>query len=208
MLSGSTAELRTWYEVIQRGMAGKKKLTLDELHEVSKCEYFGANRFIELFGKYAQGEIQEMMNYDPLKEFVFMRLYINNKTNGDVMLHYDAMEYTNPLADDVKGKIREKMQAVASSMTPQEMLAILVKSVRFTNEDKQKIETNAVQLKDIPSMLARQFCASCGKALDKPSSCGGCVVVNYCSRDCQVESWNQHKLVCKTLKAGKDKFLK
>lgn len=36
--------------------------------------------------------------------------------------------------------------------------------------------------------------------------CGGCKVVSYCSKECQVKDWKQggHKQVCKTLAATKD----
>lgn len=35
----------------------------------------------------------------------------------------------------------------------------------------------------------------CGKPAHK--LCGGCEVVRYCSRECQVLDWPQHKKICK-----------
>ena len=51
------------------------------------------------------------------------------------------------------------------------------------------------------------FCCTC---LDDPLElglvshrvqvvCGGCGVARYCSRECQEQHWEQHKLVCKAL---------
>lgn len=34
------------------------------------------------------------------------------------------------------------------------------------------------------------------------SKCAGCRMVRYCSRQCQVQHWKQHKAVCKTLAAA------
>ena len=46
-------------------------------------------------------------------------------------------------------------------------------------------------------------CASCGTTAairgGKLKRCTGCKAVSYCTRDCQVAHWAQHKLVCKQL---------
>ncbi|KAL5530444.1 hypothetical protein ACEPAF_6702 [Sanghuangporus sanghuang] len=54
----------------------------------------------------------------------------------------------------------------------------------------------------------RKGCYKCSKMADskKPGSllfCGGCRIVEYCSKECQTSGWKEHKTECKTLKGKK-----
>ena len=42
------------------------------------------------------------------------------------------------------------------------------------------------------------LCPVCYK-IGEHSACAGCMMVSYCSRDCQKKDWKNHKLVCKVL---------
>ena len=42
------------------------------------------------------------------------------------------------------------------------------------------------------------LCPSC-HGVGEHSSCSGCLMVSYCSRDCQKKDWKTHKNLCKTL---------
>ena len=55
-------------------------------------------------------------------------------------------------------------------------------------------------------------CDNCGNRLKPLSKCTGCRKVSYCSRECQVQAWKEHKSECKkhsgskkTKKEGKEK---
>lgn len=41
-------------------------------------------------------------------------------------------------------------------------------------------------------------CLTCKKTVEKILKCSRCALANYCSKDCQVENWPLHKLVCTT----------
>ena len=42
------------------------------------------------------------------------------------------------------------------------------------------------------------LCPSCFK-IGEHSACSGCLMVSYCSRECQKKHWRQHKDMCKAL---------
>lgn len=45
----------------------------------------------------------------------------------------------------------------------------------------------------------RVACAACGRTLPSMKRCTQCRAVLYCSRDCQVKHWGEHKESCKRL---------
>lgn len=53
-----------------------------------------------------------------------------------------------------------------------------------------------------PPPASEAGCAVCGAIPKKLKRCTACKSVSYCSRECQVDDWGQHKLVCKQLKEG------
>ena len=46
-------------------------------------------------------------------------------------------------------------------------------------------------------------CAKCGNRLKALSKCAGCRTVSYCSRECQVQHWKDHKVQCKKVSSKK-----
>jgi hypothetical protein len=40
-------------------------------------------------------------------------------------------------------------------------------------------------------------CATCKQSPSNLMRCSGCMLVSYCSRDCQKKDWKAHKLFCK-----------
>jgi hypothetical protein len=93
-------------------------------------------------------------------------------------------------------------------VTIEETLTLLLE-LNLDEYDKTQISNKTVQMSSIPDVLKRQHCAGCGKAREGNLACGGCGVVMYCGRDCQVEHWKtKHKLQCKRLKEAKEKFIK
>ena len=82
----------------------------------------------------------------------------------------------------------------------------LVLCLTSTLQPKQhQLATNGEEFISISSSTditkAMIACANCGKgeAGDKKSLkiCAACNIVKYCSRDCQLEHWSQHKAACK-----------
>lgn len=77
------------------------KLQLAELEEVGRVQYMSVAKLFETFGPHlapdandASGESAEHLvrSYDPLKEFVLIRLYLS-AGSGDALLYYDVMAF-------------------------------------------------------------------------------------------------------------------
>jgi uncharacterized protein Veg len=47
------------------------------------------------------------------------------------------------------------------------------------------------------------ICHSCQKSVEKISKCAKCRIASYCSRECQIKDWKNHKIICNDL--GKQK---
>ncbi|XP_019614922.1 PREDICTED: uncharacterized protein LOC109462771 [Branchiostoma belcheri] len=45
-------------------------------------------------------------------------------------------------------------------------------------------------------------CAFCGDQHKETMSCGKCRKARYCSKDCQLQHWQRHKIVCKIIQGG------
>lgn len=48
-----------------------------------------------------------------------------------------------------------------------------------------------------PKVTAKKKCDTCGTEGVKLMACGRCKKAFYCSKQCQVSAWKQHKLICK-----------
>jgi hypothetical protein len=49
-------------------------------------------------------------------------------------------------------------------------------------------------------MARPRVCWLCGSAAEKLKKCTGCQAALYCSKDCQVAHWKEHKSDCKVWK--------
>ncbi len=102
VLSSPTSALKSWFELIARKLNSGQKLLSEELVNVSKCEYFSLADMKNLFGKYIAGECEaELNSYNPIHEFIFIRLYLS-PGSGDADLLWDAVAYEEPPAELVK----------------------------------------------------------------------------------------------------------
>ena len=54
--------------------------------------------------------------------------------------------------------------------------------------------------KDMKKMGLGEACSNCGKCDENNRRCAGCLKVCYCSKECQLANWVQHKVVCKSMK--------
>ena len=50
---------------------------------------------------------------------------------------------------------------------------------------------------------AVRVCENCGKEAAKMQKCSRCRLVRYCSQDCQLGDWEDHKKSCKKVDARK-----
>jgi len=50
---------------------------------------------------------------------------------------------------------------------------------------------------------AARVCQLCGKEAEKMKKCSVCRLVRYCSQECQLEDWKEHKKSCKKAAARK-----
>ncbi len=61
--------------------------------------------------------------------------------------------------------------------------------------NKSSYTFDTYTLKSIKVFPAKEICDNCQKESNK--LCSGCNRVFYCSRKCQLNKWNRHKLICK-----------
>ena len=59
---------------------------------------------------------------------------------------------------------------------------------------------------DLDRAVKCHMCTQCFKALQKPKRCKGCGLARYCSRECQLQHWEQHKFPCKK-RGGREGYL-
>mmetsp|Transcript_16068 Transcript_16068/g.36762 ORF Transcript_16068/g.36762 Transcript_16068/m.36762 type:complete len:486 (+) Transcript_16068:98-1555(+) len=64
-----------------------------------------------------------------------------------------------------------------------------------TGPSVKKIRTHPVEGECFKESMRE--CSNCGSRLKTLSRCLGCKKVWYCSRDCQVANWKEHKIECK-----------
>jgi len=76
-------------------------------------------------------------------------------------------------------------------------------SVRYCSEECQRADWNERHKPKCKEMNERRLnprkfdvCASCGKSNAK-QQCTGCMKTRYCSRECQMSHWSEHKEECK-----------
>lgn len=78
---------------------------------------------------------------------------------------------------------------------------------RLAEDDMLRAKCVRMTLRDLKQRLLMaapvvyQPCGACGKATE--NRCSGCLGAFFCSRECQVETWSEHKNVCKPKKGHK-----
>lgn len=83
---------------------------------------------------------------------------------------------------------------------PQDLLSVTTKRKEKKKDKKKGKKDKKKQETSVSSSSEILTCAKCGileGGKTKLSRCGRCQGVTYCSRECQVADWTQHKLVCK-----------
>ena len=51
-----------------------------------------------------------------------------------------------------------------------------------------------------------QICNSCGVKKEAIFTCGGCLNISYCSKDCQKKDWNYHRPLCEAMQQHKQLY--
>lgn len=202
---------KSWFQAIE---AKIRKGQATELGELLKVSYMSVGEWQQTFGEYSEGECNALItSYDPLKEFVFIRLYVTTGTKGDCVLLWDPVAFEEP-SPDWTAKAKAKLApapvvVVPTDVSLPEAIQLLKECLSLEDNDRNALAQGALALSEIPALLDRQLCAQCRKKRENNMACGGCQVVKYCGRDCQVNHWKEsHKTKCKTLKVAKDKFIK
>jgi len=70
----------------------------------------------------------------------------------------------------------------------------------FGEVDKKKAKEERSKLKEAAGGSFKN-CAACGKVEGGNKRCTACYLVMYCSKECQVGHWNQHKEKCKVIQS-------
>ena len=202
VLSGPVGSLKSWLEEIARKLNKGEKLLTADLAEISKTMYFSLEEMGNLFGAHIAGECEQCMRtYDPAKEFVFARLYLSSGQSGDGSLHYDVVQFEEPVPELVA------KFAAPEKLTPAAAIKLLLASLKLEPYDATQLSNGVVQ--NGKEMLLRQHCAECGAKREQNLVCSGCGVAMYCARACQVAHWKaQHKAACQQLKRVREEFLK
>ncbi len=222
VLSAPISSLKSWFELIARKLNHGEKLLSEELVNVSKTNYFSLDEMRKLFGKHIAGECEQCLrSYNPVTEFVFVRLYLSTGQSGDGTLAWDVVQYEEPAPELVRQSSQFEMcadlhflqavkfaaPAAAAIVSPQEAVKVLLESLKLEAYDVTQLKNGSVQKGQ--EMLLRQHCAACDKKREGANlTCSACNVAMYCERDCQVAHWKaQHKQNCKLLKTIKDQYL-
>ena len=82
----------------------------------------------------------------------------------------------------------------------QEVVDLLLASVAQREQAEKAAEVKAAkgELK-----RAARVCENCGKEAAKMKKCSVCKLVRYCSEECQLKDWKEHKKSCKEVAARK-----
>jgi hypothetical protein len=218
VLSGPEASLKSWFAEIARKLNKGEKLLTEDLAEVSKTSYFSRDEMSKLFGAHIAGECEQCLRtYNPAAEFVFVRLYLSTGHSGDGSLLWDVVQYEEPAPELVRiffsrnicsNQLLQIAKFAAPVVpSPAEAIKLLLSSLKLEAYDAAQLGNGAAQ--NGKEMLLRQHCAACDKKREQNLACGGCGVVMYCERACQVADWKaRHKQGCAQLKLIREHFLK
>jgi hypothetical protein len=84
----------------------------------------------------------------------------------------------------------------APSLEPIEAVVAVQAAIdrRLAEDDMLRARCVRVTIRDLKQRLY-QPCGLCGKTTE--NRCSGCIGAFYCSRECQVQAWSDHKKVCR-----------
>jgi len=96
----------------------------------------------------------------------------------------------------ILGKFSEE-QSMAEKMAKTNILNELEKLTK-KNSDAQKIleRVKNFPLQSSDTEKKQKECFTCGETEGHLMLCSKCRNVHYCSRDCQVANWSEHKKIC------------
>ena len=110
------------------------------------------------------------------------------------------------------GEEREQSTTMWSEHVP-DCTAVLCesKSELGTGDDSEQTAAGqSVTVSDVSASACRDHedktkCQMCLKLVKgKVNRCAGCHIAKYCSRECQLDGWNDHKTLCKSIKTLED----
>lgn len=59
---------------------------------------------------------------------------------------------------------------------------------------------NSKEESDLLHIIKLDNCKPCGKKFNNDmKTCGKCLTIKYCSKECQVKDWSEHKVICKLI---------
>ena len=105
----------------------------------------------------------------------------------------------------------EREQSMRSEHEP-DCTAVLCerKSELGAGNSEQTAAGQSVTVSDVSASACQDhedktMCQMCLKPVDgKVNRCAGCHVAKYCSRECQLNGWNDHKILCKSIRTLED----
>ena len=83
------------------------------------------------------------------------------------------------------------------------MVDLLLASVAKQEQAEKAAEVVVKEEEGEPTKKAARVCEKCGKSATTTKRCGGCKLVRYCSEECQLGDWKEHKKSCKNAVARK-----
>ena len=79
-----------------------------------------------------------------------------------------------------------------------EVAKLLLASVVKLEQAEKAAEVVVKEEEGEPAKKAPRVCQMCGKEAAKMKKCSVCKRVRYCSEECQLKDWKEHKKACKT----------
>eukprot|EP01121_Diplochlamys_sp_Union-15-3_P000316 TRINITY_DN1029_c0_g2_i2.p1 TRINITY_DN1029_c0_g2~~TRINITY_DN1029_c0_g2_i2.p1 ORF type:complete len:311 (+),score=39.69 TRINITY_DN1029_c0_g2_i2:154-1086(+) len=132
---------------------------------------------------------EQLMKTMNVKQFLIP--YIDIDLPGELILTYNELEEDDPQVvlyqqhPVIATKVRELGVFLDRYDTNKEVLCLLV----WSKSDNILVNLPSVALNPYP------LCWNCSKSFGI-NTCGRCGVAKYCSRECQVKQWKEHKYVC------------
>ena len=222
-------ELRPWRrKVMKYNDKNKKKEEVEEIYENNNWTSLMEHKFPKLEAQVLITVYNLVMNQDNNKKYEITEYRQNQLLRLRKYFSEDLYDQIPQMMNLYRSLENMSLMTYGNTLTVNpfivEMVPILSgnKMFKLTEEEIKKIGNHVVanyfenlnkeklakelepvneiyNLDNIEYFMEDPICAQCGKLAN--SRCSRCKSEWYCSKECQIKRWKEHKTVCKTLAA-------